>query len=329
MENQNNDVNYVNQTNTEMNGVQGNPYDVRGVEAEVLGELRKDKIGKPILVLEIAVLFAFVLIALPIVTGMLEDPESFLSKLLSNSNIPGQKTTAPAKWLDGSQLQVLGEAAIKLDNIVMEGFSLSNGKIDVTMSSYNGLLDLDYREYYLEIYSSNKNLVSYIKLMGQHDFQKRRVSFTREDMTFNPDMTYYGKIVEMLPENYENVTINSDESGIGTMTCKKGHSEFVYTFNNNFLIKIDNTESVYLEEVSTQNYMNYLEDFRKKADLFTPNSSVTEYPDPNRFEYKASVDLEAPGYILPDNLKDSNYYKLDTEAKIVRYGMIGKGYVCE
>lgn len=329
MENQNNDVNYVNQTNTEMNGVQGNPYDVRGVEAEVLGELRKDKIGKPILVLEIAVLFAFVLIALPIVTGMLEDPESFLSKLLSNSNIPGQKTTAPAKWLDGSQLQVLGEAAIKLDNIVMEGFSLSNGKIDVTMSSYNGLLDLDYREYYLEIYSSNQNLVSYIKLMGQHDFQKRRVSFTREDMTFNPDMTYYGKIVEMLPENYENVTINSDESGIGTMTCKKGHSEFVYTFNNNFLIKIDNTESVYLEEVSTQNYMNYLEDFRKKADLFTPNSSVTEYPDPNRFEYKASVDLEAPGYILPDNLKDSNYYKLDTEAKIVRYGMIGKGYVCE
>jgi hypothetical protein len=148
-------------------------------------------------------------------------------------------------------------------------------------------------------------------------------------MTFNPDMTYYGKIVEMLPENYENVTINSDESGIGTMTCKKGHSEFVYTFNNNFLIKIDNTESVYLEEVSTQNYMNYLEDFRKKADLFTPNSSVTEYPDPNRFEYKASIDLEAPGYILPDNLKDSNYYKLDTEAKIVRYGMIGKGYVCE
>ena len=329
MENQYNDLNNVNQTNTEMNGVQGNPYDTRMVEAEVLGELRKDKIGKPILVLEIAVLFAIVLIALPIVNGMLEDPDSFLSKLINESNISGQKTTKPSQWLDGEQLQVLGEAAIKYDNIIMKNFSLTKGKVEVTMNSYNGLLNLDYAEYYLEIYSSNKNLVTYVKLMGNFDFQERRVSFTRDDLNFNDEMTYYGKIVKMESEDYENVTINSDESGIGTMTCKKGNNTFTYTFNNNFLIKIDNTEIFYLTDLSSQNYMNYLEDYREKAALFAPNSSVEEFPDPNRFEYKASVDLEAPGFVLPDKLNDSNYYKLDTEAKVIRYGMIGKGFVCE
>ena len=41
-----------------------------------LGELRKEKIGRPVLVLEMLVLFIIVLIALPIVNNMLNDENS-------------------------------------------------------------------------------------------------------------------------------------------------------------------------------------------------------------------------------------------------------------
>lgn len=65
------------------------------MEAEVLGTLRKDKIGKPILVLEIAGLFALVFIALPIIQEQLNDPNSTLSILINGAapvvNVPAEK----------------------------------------------------------------------------------------------------------------------------------------------------------------------------------------------------------------------------------------------
>ena len=34
-------------------------------------------------------------------------------------------------------------------------------------------------------------------------------------------------------------------------------------------------------------------------------------------------------YVLPNDLGDPNYYKLDTKAKVISYAMIGKGFDCK
>ena len=73
-----NEINNGNVNNSSVN----NAVDPRTVNAEVIGELRKDKIGRPILVLEIFGLFIIVLIALPIVTSMLNDENSALYQLI-------------------------------------------------------------------------------------------------------------------------------------------------------------------------------------------------------------------------------------------------------
>ena len=96
--------------------------DQRNVNAEVIGELRKDKIGKPILVIEIAVLFAIVLVALPIVNRMMNDENSTLYKLINGkpSNIisPTPNPSANSEFADASKPQPLSMSTkMKTENI--------------------------------------------------------------------------------------------------------------------------------------------------------------------------------------------------------------------
>ena len=52
----------------------------KDVEPVVIGELRKEKIGRPMIVIELGILFIIVLIGLPIVTSMMNDENSVLYK---------------------------------------------------------------------------------------------------------------------------------------------------------------------------------------------------------------------------------------------------------
>lgn len=327
----------VNVTNTEV--VQNNEVtetgltSLVGIDAEVLGELRKDKIGKPKLVLVLALLFALVLAGLPILNNMLNDTESVLYKFLYESPSSGgiskpQNTTKKKEYVDGSQLQQLSSSLVMMnDNIMMKNFKLSNGKIECTMYSYNGLLELDDEHYYLELYSNSKELLSYYKLGGTYDFQERKVVLERADTNFNTELKYFGKIVKKEEKDMPEVKITQDVNGIGNMTCEKGNNKFVYTFKNGYLIQIANTDKKLLNDMAPQEYLNLLADYRVKATKLTPFATVEEVED--GFVFNATVNLETAGYVLPSDLGDPNYYKLDTKAKVISYAMIGKGFDCK
>lgn len=314
------------------NDATNNNYrDPRSVNAEVLGDLRKEKIGKPILVVYMLVLFGLALIALPIVNEMLNDEESVLYKFLHGGVgevITPQVTTKKAEFLDGGVEQPLkSSTSMKYENIVMKNFTLSDGKIACDMYSYNGILDLDNEEYYLYLYSNNKHYVNYIKLTGTYDYQEKRVEFTSDRLSFNKTVSYFGKIVHMQEKDYPKVELTSDESGIASFTCKKNNRSIEYVFMNGYLIKINDIDRHYLKDYDNQKYLNTLDSYRKKVNALKDISSVEEGQD--GFIYKANIDLEAPGFIIPSSVKDPNYYKMDSKADVVHYAMIGKGFDCE
>ena len=67
--------------------------DPRTIEAEIIGELRKDKIGRPILVVQMFIIFGIVLISLPIFTSLLNNPSSFLYKMFNSNGISDAPVT--------------------------------------------------------------------------------------------------------------------------------------------------------------------------------------------------------------------------------------------
>lgn len=319
-------MNDNNEANTQTNYV-----DPRTVEAQVIGELRKDKIGKPILVVEMFVLFAIVLIALPIVTNMMNNENSFLYKLFNPSASVAPTPTIPEErpeFLDGSKLQSLASSTtMKYDNVVMKNFALKGKVIDCDIYSYNGVLNLDQENIFLEVYSSStNNLIAAVKLTGTYDNQVQSVSLTAANLSFNANYSYVGKIVEMADKDYPAVVVNSDESGIGSFTCTMDNRTIEYIFKNGYLINIkDNVRIKLADQKDNTSYLNLKKSYEDKVAKLGTISEVEEVAD--GFVFNANINLETTK--IPTNINDYNYYSLDTEAKIIHYTMRGKGFDCK
>ncbi len=306
--------------------------DPRTIEAEIIGELRKDKIGRPILVVQMFIIFGIVLISLPIFTSLLNNPSSFLYKMFNSNGISDAPVTPSddkrEEFLNGGVEQQLASSTnMKFENIVMRNFTLNGNYLNCEMYSYNGVLNLDKENYFLEIYSSgSKNKIASVKLVGSFDNQVQKVSLTANQLSFNGNYSYVGKIVEMKDADYPSYTVPSDESGVGSMICSMDGRSIEYTFKNNYLISIkDNVKVVLSEQKDSQAYLNLKKSYEDKANNLGVNAEVEEVAD--GFSFTSVLDLE--NYKVPSSVIDYNYYLLDTEAKVINYTLNGKGFDCK
>lgn len=306
--------------------------DPRTIEAEIIGELRKDKIGRPILVVQMFIIFGIVLISLPIFTSLLNNPSSFLYKMFNSNGISDAPVTPSddkrEEFLNGGVEQQLASSTnMKFENIVMRNFTLNGNYLNCEMYSYNGVLNLDKENYFLEIYSSgSKNKIASVKLVGSFDNQVQKVSLTANQLSFNGNYSYVGKIVEMKDADYPSYTVPSDESGVGSMICSMDGRSIEYTFKNNYLISIkDNLKVVLSEQKDSQAYLNLKKSYEDKANNLGVNAEVEEVAD--GFSFTSVLDLE--NYKVPSSVVDYNYYLLDTEAKVINYTLNGKGFDCK
>lgn len=303
-----------------------NYTDPKNVQAEVIGELRKEKIGRPMIVIELAILFIIVLIGLPIVNSMMQDENSVLYKFLNGSSSTNENITTSQTYLDGSKEQsLLSTTVMKSGNIVLKNFSVYNNTVKMTISSFNNVINLDEDDYYFEILSSkNNSKLAVVKLTGTYDYQEKTVEF-KTLTNFNSNITYVGKIVLLKDEDYPDYKLATDESGIGSIICKKDAREIEYTFANDKLISIDDTQIITKNGLTDEEYLNKKSEYDKLVINMEKLATLEETSD--GLLYKASIDLEKS--TVPTKVVDYNYYAKDTNVNKVHYAMTGKGYDCK
>ncbi len=306
-----------------------NNIDPKSVQPEVLGQLRSEKIGNPSMLIAIAAIITIVLLLLPIGSAMLQNPNSPLYKLIYGvqEEVEDDKVN---EFEDGTVIHELRtDTVLKVGNLVIKNFVLGNGEVNCEIYSYNGILDLDNSDYYLNIYSSpeEKDLVGYVKIIGKdYDSTSTPVTLYNQTLKFNTTHTYYGKVVKKNSEaDYDAYNVNSDESGIGSITCKRNTREIEYVFENNYLIQINDSVREKVRNYKSEEYLSLLKTYQNKASILGSVASVTE--EEEGFTYLAKLNMK--NYKLPDNLNDTNYYKENTLAKVIIYSEIGKGYDCK
>jgi len=309
-----------------------NTVDPKTVKPEVLGQLRTEKVGNPSMLIAFLAIIVIVLLLLPIGSSMLQNPKSPLYKLVYGStDVVIDENNTKSEFDDGSKIQVLDSASnIKYGNLILKNFSLAVGEINCDIYSYNGILDLDNDSIFMNIYSTNEesSLIGYIKLIGKdYDSTTQRVTFYNPKLKFNQTHTYYGKLVTLKDESaYPLYTVSSDESSIGSVTCKRNTREIEYVFENNYLISINDTVKEKVKNYTSAKYLELLKEYQTKADILgSEYASVNE--EEEGFTYLSKIDLR--GYTYPDKFTDTNYYKENTLAKVIVYSQIGKGYDCE
>ena len=306
-----------------------NNIDPKSVQPEVLGQLRSEKIGNPSMLIAIAAIITIVLLLLPIGSAMLQNPNSPLYKLIYGvqEEVEDDKVN---EFEDGTVIHELRtDTVLKVGNLVIKNFVLGNGEVNCEIYSYNGILDLDNSDYYLNIYSSpeEKDLVGYVKIIGKdYDSTSTPVTLYNQTLKFNTTHTYYGKIIKKASEaDYDAYNVNSDESGIGSIICKRNTREIEYVFENNYLIQINDSVREKVRNYKSEEYLSLLKTYQNKASILGSVASVTE--EEEGFTYLAKLNMKS--YKLPDNLNDTNYYKENTLAKVIIYSEIGKGYDCK
>ncbi len=301
-----------------------NPKDVEPV---VIGELRKEKIGRPMIVVELAILLIIVLVGLPMVNSMMNDENSVLYKFLNgNNSSTNNNVTTSQTYVDAKKEQpLLKTTSMKTGNLILKNFSLYNNTIKMTISSYNNIINLDESEYYFEILSNqNSNKIAYVKLTGTYDYQEKELEF-KTNVNFNSNITYLGKVVLMTDDDYPEYKLETDESGIGNLTCKKDDRELDYVFSSDKLISFSDTNVVKKAGLTDEEYLSVLGDYKTLTNNLGKSATLEETSEGILF--KTSVDLEKGA--VPESVKDYNYYAVSTNVKKIYYSMTGKGFDCK
>lgn len=312
--------------------IQEQRVDPRNIEAEVIGELRKEKIGKPTLAIEMLLLLIVVLVSLPVINKMFNDETSDLYKIIhpnTGNSEPTNPNTPKEEFLDGSELQLLASSTtMKFENLVIKKLITNGNSIECIMYSYNGIINLDEEPLYLEIYSTSEQLIASVKLTGTLDYQETSKVLTANGLSFNNTLKYFAKIVRMTDGMYPSVTMEEDENGIGSFTCTLDNRSIKYTFKNGYLLSVNDEEKIGYETYPTNDeYLAVLKQYRTKVTNLGEEYAKVEETE-SGFTYTALLDYES-GYRLPSSVDDYNYYSGDSEAKIIHYAQSGKGFDCK
>ena len=307
------------------------PFDPRTVQPAVIGELRKDRIGKPILVLEMLVMFGIVLVALPLVHTIVNDEKSPVYKWLhkDDTTVVVEPEPTQQEYLDGSTIQLLSmDTALKANGIVIQNFKINESTINCRIFALNEQIDFDEEEYYFEIYSNNQKKQAAVKLSGVYDYQPKATDLTAGGLKFNSNQQYYGKIVKMTDASYPEVKYEKNNQEIGTVTCSSENHILKYTFKNDYLLSIEDIYKAVRTDIGNdEKYLTLYQEYQNKASNLGSTIATAE-EDADGFTFKASLNLEG-GYEIPNTIKDNNYYPKDSKAKVIIYAEKGKGFECD
>ncbi len=317
--------------------------DASQLEPVTLGVLRKEKIGNPLLAIELFVMLIVVLLSAGSITQSLTDPNGFLHGIVygvTGQEIPGTEVIDNNKELNILNMQKLTDEStfIYKNNIMIKNLKITENYMEGVMYTKDKKeIDLDKENYYLLIYpgsSQNESSVQgAFKLVGVITGYETSFKYTLANVKFNSNLSYYGHMIEadksyVYPEH----EIEMDEVGLGTLTCSKDQRKIVYTFKNKFLITInDNVNYLHSTALSNEIYLAAYKEYETKKNKYGDIASISEGDD--GFVYICNIDLEAEKFEYPaDN--DPEYYSQQlsgesSDVDVIYFAMTGKGYDCK
>jgi hypothetical protein len=326
-----------NQENVQNTNTQQVQQDPRLIHPEIIGELRKEKIGKPLMVVELFLLFGIVFAGLPFINSQLNDENSRLYQIIHGQQIPVIATTTKSvidsEYIDGKNNTIISsDIKLKYKNIIMKNINITTEGVKCTMSSFNGVINLDNENYYFELASSSGTKIIAFKLVGTIDNVDREFELKSSGFQYNGSIGYQGKIVNMTDDDYPDITFpsykpDSSNNNYASFICRKDNRLITYKFQNNFLINIVDEIEVNHSDYSDDEYTNMLDAARKKATNLGSAVATADETEEG-FEFVANINLLGD-YKVPSSVVDYDYYPKETRAQKIAYAQTSKGYDCQ
>lgn len=213
--------------------------------------------------------------------------------------------------------------SVKYDDIEIINLSFtsltSKDYISLTIkNTTDKAFEINDKNYYLELYDSNKTLIQRIKITGSTLNANGTVNLVFELINKNNvnQFRFLSKTVDEYPE------FSAGDSGNGAITCKKNNETYIYKFKNNRLY----TETE-LYTVNTTNTVVNTSSYDSKVSTYNAINGITAQTtnENNTFEFKAEIDLSKAKVSTLNNI---HLYENETLAKTINFEMNAMGYSC-
>ena len=214
--------------NTQTNNNQNNNLNIN--EPVILGELKKEKSSKPIVAFLVFALVIGICFGLPYIRDYFSSEDNkftefvngFITKYITkDASVPeltdvdeqvNQDSNAEDDSLendvDDGLILLQNSTILNIDNVFLENISIANNTITYKLSARSEI-NLDEFNYYLEIYSSNKELLSKIKLNG---IARSTSQEKTEPFEFNEKIYYVKLVNNSSNENIEQSSLNTEDT---------------------------------------------------------------------------------------------------------------------
>lgn len=229
------------------------------------------------------------------------------------------------------------ETTISINKLTLNNFDkvFENSKYYVTVTVTNK----DNSSYsfneniFIELYNDKETLLSRVLLESENILNASSSSQVKLLIDAKAYMEVTKIVVKTITtENYSQITLQEDLREQQTLTCSLDNRTLVYTFKEYQLVSIDDTLNVLRSTYSDPSvYANELASYRQLAaqrGLITGiSSSIVDAED--GFTMASKIDLASIANADLKSLDQKVYYGNKTEAKIISFETVARGYTCK
>lgn len=210
------------------------------------------------------------------------------------------------------------------DKFSISNFNLLNNKLAFRINNTTKTeLDMDKYNYYLELYNDKDTLLERIKV----DDVKVGVSssIVKEFDVLSSDIAYL-TFQEIKIEEYPAYIAPADEEKNGKLICIKDKETITYSLKNNKLLIINDQLVVNNTDVD---YATLLPTYQSLASTYNAITGVTSIvrEDVDSFTFTTIVNTSSLNSV--DQSFNKMVYPKDTDAKIIRFELMARGYTCD
>lgn len=243
---------------------------------------------------------------------------------------PTPKPTVPDPIVDNENLVAFtSDITVKNDEITVSNFKVDPENLTISYditNNTNKSMDIAELNYYLEIFNNEQTLVKRVKLTKSVNLNSGAFTNITTDINAEAATTInFIAIVKKSTNDYPLLELTEDGEKKSSLICTYNNEKITYNFQSGLLKEV----------VSDIKYLNTDTDYQTKYESnvievskYNNTTGVTSsiFNENDGYSIKTIVNLSSASRMYIFN---ANTFKLDTEAKVVKFEIEAEGFTCE
>lgn len=283
---------------------------------------KRDKAGHPLF---IVIIFVALLGFLFYVPDIYKKYNSEISDFLGIGKEEGEKKKEEDnKSAKSAYYQIGSKSTLKFNEIELTDIVLSEDKKTLSFNvNVEDVLNLDEQSYYLEFFENRKTFLGRRILLGR---VTKSLPYEIDVSNIDVDTTTYFTVSYITDESIAPLEASSDESGLSSITCKRGNFTYEYELYLKKLTKI--TKKQVYTNTNLEEYAKELLEAQKLEKTYNEytgvDSSIVE--ETNSFVFLSTFDYSTVSSF--SKLKDMRLFQKGTYNNVIKFRMEAEGFEC-